>query len=87
MLPIWNCSTVWVAGEEDVPLPGVVAAVTVTAQVAVKLPSEVVAVMFAVPAATPVTNPLELTVAAPVLLEPQVTAWLVALVGATVAVS
>ena len=62
-----------------------VTAVTVIAQVAVRL-FVVVAVMVALPAATPVTNPDELTVATLVLLELHVTLWF-ALLGVTVAVS
>ena len=61
--------------------------VTVTAQVAVLLPSCVVTVMVALPAATPVTKPVALTVATEVLLEVQVTVLLVAFAGATVAVN
>lgn len=49
------------------------AAVTVIADVP-DLP-ELVAVMVDVPAATPVTTPLELTVAAAGVLEVQVTVW------------
>ena len=60
--------------------------VTVTCAVAVLLPSAVLTVTVAVPAATPVTNPLVLTVAIPVLLLVHVTDLLVALAGATVAV-
>jgi hypothetical protein len=45
---------------------------TVMVEVAVKLPSAVVAVMVAVPTEIPVTNPLVLTVAIDVLLLPQV---------------
>jgi hypothetical protein len=57
----------------------------VTVQVAVLLPSTVVAVMVAFPAATPVTTPFA-TVATAVLLLVHVTALLVALEGETVAV-
>jgi hypothetical protein len=46
-----------------------------------------VAVILAVPAAIPVTSPLELTVATEGALEAQATAWLVAVAGCTVAVS
>jgi hypothetical protein len=60
---------------------------TVIAQVAVFEPSVVLTVIVAAPLATPVTNPEELTVATDVLLEVQVTALLVALVGETVAES
>jgi hypothetical protein len=58
---------------------------TVTAHVAVLLPSSVVTVMVAVPVATGVTMP-PLTVATALLLVDQVTFVLVALVGETVAV-
>jgi len=63
------------------------AAVTVTALVAVKLPSTVVTVMVVVPAAMPVTKPVAFTVATPGVELDQVTFLLVALAGATVAVS
>jgi hypothetical protein len=59
---------------------------TVTVQVAVRLPSSVVAVIVAVPVDTAVTTPL-FTVATLVLLLVHDTFWLVALLGATVAVS
>ena len=62
------------------------AAVTVTTQVAVLLPSAVVTVMVAVPAARAVTTPELLTVATVVLLELQVTFLFVAVLGLTVAV-
>ena len=62
-------------------------AVTVTAHVAVLAPLCVVTVMVAEPAATAVTSPVVLTVAIDVLFDDQVTAWLVALEGETVAVS
>jgi hypothetical protein len=55
--------------------------------VAVLLPSTVVTVMVVVPAAMPVTKPLALTVAMPGRELVQVTFLLVALSGATVAVS
>lgn len=57
------------------------AAVTVTAQVSVKSPSAVVAVIVAVPAATAVTSPVELTVAINGAEVVQVIALLVASVG------
>jgi hypothetical protein len=60
---------------------------TVTTQVDFFLPSVVVTVIVALPAAFPVTTPLELTVATAVLLLAHVTALFVAFVGATVAVS
>lgn len=60
---------------------------TVTVQVALApLPSAAVAVMTAVPGATAVTTPFWSTVATALSLLVQVTAWLVALSGATVAV-
>ncbi len=46
---------------------------TVMVEVAVRLPSAVVAVMVAVPTEIPVTNPVALTIAIDVLLLPQVT--------------
>ncbi|CDC37942.1 unknown [Clostridium sp. CAG:352] len=58
--------------------------VTVTVAVAV-LPLEVVAVITAVPSATPITLPID-TVATDVLLDVQVTSLLVAFEGVTVAV-
>ncbi len=61
--------------------------VTVMVLVAVLFPSWVVTVTVAEPAATPVTKPLALTVATPGFELDQVTFWLVALLGATVAVS
>ena len=63
------------------------AAETVTAQVAVLLPSCVVKVIVAEPTATPVTTPVVLTVANAVLLDVHVTFLLVAFEGATVAVN
>jgi hypothetical protein len=63
------------------------AAVTVMADVAVKLPYCVVAVIVEVPTATALTNPLELTVATEVLPELHITVLSVAVVGATVAVN
>ena len=62
-------------------------AVTVTEQVAVLAPSDVLTVTVALPAALAVTTPVELTVATAVFEEDQDTALLVALAGATVAVS
>jgi len=67
--------------------PVTATALTVIADVAVLLPSLVVTVIVALPAATAVTRPVELTVATEVLLDDQVTAVLVALLGAMVAVS
>jgi hypothetical protein len=66
------------------PVTGVV---TVIAEVAVKPPSAVVTVIVAVPVATAVTRPVELTVATVVALLDQVRAVLVALAGVSVAVS
>ena len=63
-----------------------VAAVTVTAQVAVLLPSLVLTVIVALPAAFAVTTPEVETVATDVLLEDQVTVLFVAFEGDTVAV-
>jgi len=60
--------------------------VTVTAQVAVFLPSVVVTVMVAAPTALAFTSPLLLTVALVVSLLAHVTVVSVALSGATVAV-
>ena len=62
-------------------------AVTVTAQVAVFAPSAVVTVIVADPSATPVTTPEELTVAATVLFEVQLTDLFVAFEGEMVATS
>ena len=67
------------------PVTATVAAVI--AHVAVLLPSAVVTVIVAVPAPTAVTIPDAPTVATAVLLDVQVTFWLVALAGAIVAVS
>ena len=60
---------------------------TVIAHVAVKPPSCVVTVIVADPAPTPVTRPVEFTVATAVLDELQVTVLFVALAGRTVEVS
>src|SRR5687768_13272739 len=60
---------------------------TTIRDVAEKLPSAVTAVMVAVPCATAVTNPVGRTEAIAGALELQVTALLVAVAGATVAVS
>ena len=67
------------------PVTATFLASTVTEQVAVLPPSDVVTVMVAVPALTAVTWP-PLTVATPVLEEDQLTPVLVALEGATEAV-
>src|SRR5687767_5578428 len=61
--------------------------VTVIADVAVLPPSCVVTVIVALPAATPVTRPLLLTVATEELLVDHVTVLFVALEGDTVAVN
>lgn len=68
-------------------LTPVTGTVTVTAQVAVLLPSAVVTMIVAVPAATAVTFPAVETVATLVLLLLQVTFLFVAFDGVTVAVS
>ena len=60
--------------------------ITVTVQVAVKLPSAVVTVIVAVPTDTAVTFPCASTVAIAGLLLDHVTFWLVALAGAMVAI-
>ena len=60
---------------------------TVTSLLAVKPPSDVVAVMVAVPSPCAVTTPLELTVATVASLVLQLTLLLVALLGVTVAES
>ena len=60
---------------------------TVMTEVAVKLPSAVVTVIVAVPTDTPVTRPVELTVATAVLLLLQVTFWFVAFAGVIVELS
>lgn len=57
------------------------------ADVAVRPPFCVVAVMVAVPAETPGTSPVLLTVATAVLLDVQLTFWLVAFAGVIVAES
>jgi hypothetical protein len=69
------------------PVTETVVVLTVIADVAVNPPSVVLTVMVADPATTPVTNPLELTVATLVLLEVHVTLLFVAFDGATVAVN
>ena len=78
--------TATVVGVTDTPVTGTVTLLTVMFELAVKLPLWVVAVIKAVPLATPVTTPELLTVAMAVLLEDQVTVLLVAVEGATVAV-
>lgn len=60
--------------------------VIVILQLAVLLPSDVVAVIIAVPAPTPVTTPLELTVVKVLSEDVHVTVLFVALSGAIVAV-
>jgi hypothetical protein len=74
-------------GETLTPVTGMVDVVTVMALVAVRFPSCVVTVIVADPCPTPVTTPLEFTVATPVLLDDQLTFLLVALAGETVAIS
>lgn len=69
------------------PVTGTVAGVTVTVQAAALPPSAVVAVMTAVPGATPETLPLWSTPATAGLEEVQRTVLLVASAGRTVAVS
>ena len=69
----------------ETPVTAIVLALTVTAQVAFLLPSVVVTVTVAVPAAFAVTTPEEETVATVVLLDDQVTDLSVALDGVTVA--
>lgn len=76
-----------VVGATETPVTETVAAFTDTVELDMKLPSIVVALTVAVPEPTPVTNPVVLTVAIPELLVDQVTAELVALDGAIVAVS
>jgi hypothetical protein len=61
--------------------------VTVTAHVALKLPSTVVTLIFAVPAKTPDTLPVELTVATAGVSLDHVTFWFVAFAGAIVSES
>ena len=84
-----NAVPLFVLASEIAPVKAVLStdagASTVTAVVAVKLPSTVVAVIVAVPATTGVTTP-PATVATFVSLDVQVTFLLVALAGATVAV-
>jgi len=85
-----NCCVAPAAIDAEVGLtvtPVTATALTVIADVAVLLPSLVVTVIVALPAATAVTKPVELTVATDVLLDDHVTAVLVALLGAIVAVS
>jgi hypothetical protein len=60
-----------VVGDTLTPVTATVPTLTVIADVAVLLPSCVVTVIVAVPCATPLTNPLALTVATAVLLELQ----------------
>lgn len=87
-----NCSVLPAVNEveilfKDTPVTDMVAAFTVTEQVAVLLPSTVVTVIVALPVAIAVTNPLLFTVATLELLETQDTFLFVALDGAIVAVS
>lgn len=69
------------------PVTETVAALTVTVQLAVFVPSSVVTVIVAVPALTAVTLPVLLTVATDVFDDLQLTFLFVAVDGATVAVS
>ena len=71
----------------ETPVTLIVVVFTVIWQAEVLLPSMVVTVMVAVPAAFAVIKPLDDTVATLVLFEDQVTALFVALEGETVAVS
>ena len=77
---------VWDSGVTVMEVTGKTSAATVTAQVAVKLPSVVVTVMVAVPTATAVTLPSASTVATVSSSEVQVTLLSVASSGRTVAV-
>ena len=72
-------------GVTETPVTATDAVVTVTLQLAVFPPSEVLTAIVAVPVALAVTTPLDETVATEVLLEDQVTDLLVALEGLTVA--
>jgi hypothetical protein len=74
-----------VAGLTDTPVTGTTGAVTVTAHVEVKPPSDEVTVILAVPGDTDVTRPVILTVATLVLLLLQLMLLLVALAGVIVA--
>jgi hypothetical protein len=76
-----------VVGDTLTPVTATVPVVTVIADVAVFAPSCVVTVMVALPKATPVTKPVELTVATDALLVLHVTFLFVAFEGATVAVN
>ena len=76
-----------VLGDTVTPVTATVAALTVTAHVAVKLPSTVVTVIVALPAPTAVTSPVADTVATVSSDEDQVTLLFVASSGATVAVN
>lgn len=75
------------AGVTLTPVTGTVVVVTVIVLVAVKPPSAVRTVITDDPVARPVTRPAVLTVATDVLPDVHVTDLLVALAGATVAVS
>jgi hypothetical protein len=79
--------TVAVALLSVTPVTATFVEVTVIAHVALKLPSDVVTVIVELPAAIPDTTPLELTVAADVLLLDHVTVWFVALEGTIVSES
>lgn len=71
----------------ETPVTAIVLALTVTAQVAFLLPSLVVTVIVAVPAAFAVTTPEDETAAIEVLLDVHVTDLSVAFEGVTVAVN
>ena len=76
-----------VPGLTTTPVTGILPVLMVTPHVAVLFPSAVVTVIVADPKATPVTRPVELTVATAVLPELQLTALFVAFAGDTVAVN
>ena len=92
-VPVLPSSIESVVASSDTPVTDTVggggggAAVTVTVAVAGKLPSAVVTVMVAVPAATAVTTPVGETVATAPLDVAHVTDWFVAVMGKTLAVS
>jgi len=86
-LPVLPATRLIVERFKETPVTETVPALTVTEQVAVLPPSDVVHVIVADPADLAVTVPSEETVATDVLLDDHVTALLVALVGETVGVS
>lgn len=77
---------IWAVLLFNVTLVGTIG-ITCTVEVAVRALSSVVAVMVAIPGDTAVTTPLASTVAIDVLLLRQLTFWLVALAGVTVAIN